>query len=119
MTLGPKSQLLPDKLGEELWRMAGAELVEVSMAEFAEALETIGARDNFGFDPAKRTNERQREMFWRALHLEELAIARGCALGRESAWGRFLAEYREQLTSLGKKPLLFVMLNDTTEADDA
>jgi type III restriction enzyme len=27
-------------------------------------------------------------------------------------------EYREQLKSLGKKPVLFVMLNSTTEADD-
>ena len=96
--LGPESRLLPEKLGEELWRGAGAELVEVSRAEFAEALETIGARDNFGLGPEKRANERQRETFWRSLHLEELAIARGCALGRESAWQRFLVQYREQLT---------------------
>ncbi len=27
-------------------------------------------------------------------------------------------EYREQLTPLGKKPVLFVMMNDTDEADD-
>ncbi|HZP83068.1 MAG TPA: DEAD/DEAH box helicase family protein [Chthonomonadaceae bacterium] len=27
-------------------------------------------------------------------------------------------EYRDQLAPLGKKPLLFVMMNDTTEADD-
>jgi RNA polymerase sigma-70 factor, ECF subfamily len=94
----PESRLLPEMLGEELWRAAGAELVEVSKAEFAQALETIGARDNFGLDPGKHANERQREMFWRALHLEELAIAHGCALGRESAWGRFLAQYRDPLT---------------------
>jgi RNA polymerase sigma-70 factor, ECF subfamily len=96
--LAPEIRLLPEMLGEELWRVAGAALVEVSKAEFADALETIGARDNFGLDPGKQANERQREMFWRALHLGELAIARGCALGRESAWRRFLAQYREQLT---------------------
>ncbi len=96
--LGPESRLLPEMLGEELWRVSGAELVEVSKAEFAEALETIGARDNFGLGPERQANERQRETFWRALHLEELAIARGCALGRESAWRRFLKQYREQLT---------------------
>jgi len=96
--LAPEDRLLPEKLGEELWRMAGAELVEVSRAEFADALETIGARDNFGVDPKKQADARQREAFWRGLHLEELAIARGCALGRESAWRRFLAQYREQLT---------------------
>ena len=96
--LGPESRLLSEMLGEELWRVSGAELVEVSKAEFAGALETIGARHNFGLDPERRANERQRETFWRALHLEELAIARGCALGRESAWRRFLAQYQEQLT---------------------
>ena len=96
--LGPETRLLPEMLGEELWRVSGAELVEVSKAEFAEALEAIGARDNFGLDPERQANERQRETFWRALHLEELAIARGCALGRESAWRRFLAQYQEQLT---------------------
>jgi RNA polymerase sigma-70 factor (ECF subfamily) len=89
---------LPEKLGEELWRTADAELVEVSRAEFADALETIGARDNFGVDPKKQADAGQREAFWRGLHLEELAIARGCALGRESAWRRFLAQYRERLT---------------------
>jgi len=96
--LGPKTRLLPEMLGEELWRVSGAELVEVSKTEFAEALATIAARDNYGLDPEKQANERQRETFWRGLHLEELAIARGCALGRESAWRRFLAQYREQLT---------------------
>ena len=98
MEPGPENRLLSEKLGEELWRAAGAELVEVSRAEFADALETIGARDNHGLDPEKHANEQQREMFWRALHLEELALARGCALGRESAWRRFLAQYREPLT---------------------
>jgi RNA polymerase sigma-70 factor (ECF subfamily) len=96
--LGSESRVLPEMLSEELWRMAGAELVELSKAEFAQALETIGARDNFGVDPEKQADERQRETFWRGLHLEELAIARGCALGRESAWQRFLAQYREPLT---------------------
>jgi RNA polymerase sigma-70 factor, ECF subfamily len=96
--LVPESRLLPEKLGEELWRVAGAELVELTKAEFADTLETIGTRDNFGLDPGKQANERQRELFWRALHLEELAIARACALGRESAWQGFLAQYREPLT---------------------
>jgi RNA polymerase sigma-70 factor (ECF subfamily) len=96
--LAPENLRLPEMLGEELWRVAGSESVEVSRAEFAEALETIGARDNYGLDPEKQANERQRETFWQGLHLEELAIARGCALGRESAWRRFLAQYREQLT---------------------
>ena len=98
MERGSDSRLLPEMLGAELWRAARAESVEVSKAEFAQPLETIGARDNFGLDPGKQANEGQREIFWRALHLEELAIAHGCALGRESAWRRFLAQYRDYLT---------------------
>ena len=74
--LAAENRLLPDKLGEELWRAAGAALVEVSRAEFAEALETIGARDNYGLDPERQADEQQRESLWRGLHLEELAIAR-------------------------------------------
>ena len=96
--LAAENRLLPDELGEELWRAAGADLVEVSRTEFADALETIGARDNFGVDSEKQADERQRDAFWRGLHLEELAIARGCALGRESAWRHFLAKYQEPLT---------------------
>ena len=96
--LEPKTRLLPEMLGEELWRVAGSESVEVSRAEFSEALDTIGGRDNYGLEPEKQANARQRESFWRGLHLEDLAIARGCALGRESAWRRFLAQYREQLS---------------------
>ena len=38
------------------------------------------------------------EKYSGGLHLEELAIARGCALGRESAWRRFLSQFREKLT---------------------
>jgi len=96
--LAPENRLLPEELGEELWRAAGCELIEVSRTEFADALETIGARDNFNVNPEKQADARQRETFWRGLHLEELALARGCALGRESAWRRFLAQYRESLT---------------------
>ena len=96
--LAPENRLLPEELGEELWREAGAELVEVSRTEFANALETIGAKENFCVDPEKQADARQREAFWRGLHLEELALARGCALGRESAWRRFLSQYREPLT---------------------
>jgi RNA polymerase sigma-70 factor, ECF subfamily len=96
--VGPESRLLAEMLGEELWQTAGAQSVEVSKAEFSHALETIGARDNFGLEPGKQASERQRETFWRALHLEELAIARGCALGRESAWRHFLAQYQDKLT---------------------
>ncbi len=93
----PVDGLLPGKLSNELWQKASAERVELSEAEFAEALEAIGTQNNFGLDSEIHASTKQREAFWRALHLEELAVARGCALGREAAWERFLAQYREPL----------------------
>ena len=92
--------------------MAGAALVELSEAEFADGLEAVGARENFGLDPGKQADARQREMFWRGLHLEELAIAQGCALGRESAWRRFFELYREQLTRAAVEMTGSVALGD-------
>jgi RNA polymerase sigma-70 factor (ECF subfamily) len=93
-------RLLPESLARELWRKAGAQLVELAEEEFAEALEAIGTKDNFGLDSAIQASTKQREAFWRALHVEELAIARGCALGHEAAWRRFLAQYREPMTRM-------------------
>lgn len=98
--IGPVIQLLPESLARELWQRAKAELLELTETEFAEALEGIGAKDNFGLDPEIQASTKQREAFWRSLHLEELAVARGCALGREAAWQRFLTQYREPLTRI-------------------
>lgn len=100
MAVVPAERLLPEVLGKGLWQKSGAQLLDLSEAEFVEALEAIGTKDNFGLDPAIQTSAKQRETFWRALHLEELAMARGCALGREAAWQRFLAHYREPLTRI-------------------
>lgn len=36
--------------------------------------------------------------FWRALQLQDLAIAHACALGREAAWQQLLARFREPVT---------------------
>lgn len=100
MAAVPMTRLLPEALARELWEKSGAQLVDVGEADFAEALEAIGAKDNFGLDPGSEASAKQREAFWRALHLEELALARGCALGREAAWQRFLANYRDPLTRI-------------------
>ena len=91
-------KLLPQEIAADLWMKAGGAAVDISEAEFADALEAIGRENNFGFDPGIRASEKQREAFWRNLHLEELAMARGCAMGREAAWQRFLEHYREPLT---------------------
>lgn len=40
--------------------------------------------------------------FWRQLKLEELALARACALGRDAAWTVFLNRYREKLYDIAR-----------------
>ena len=93
----PAKKLLPEILARELWEKNRAELVELTEAEFAEALEVVGAKGNFGLDAGTQASPAQREVFWRGLHLEEFALAQSCALGREAAWQRFFAEYREPM----------------------
>jgi RNA polymerase sigma-70 factor (ECF subfamily) len=89
---------MPEALGRELWLKAGAGPGELSEAELAEALEAIGARHNFGLEPGRQASAKEREGFWRALHIKDLALALGCAMGREAAWQRFMNEYRGPLT---------------------
>lgn len=44
----------------------------------------------------------EKQEFWRQLKLEELALARACALGREAAWTVFLTRYREKLYDIAR-----------------
>ena len=83
---------------DEFWREAGADRVGLEKDEFARALLVIGARYNYGFAPGVQATRSQIAGFWHALQLPELALAQACALGRDIAWQRFLADYREPLT---------------------
>ena len=69
------------KLVEQLYRRAHAERWRVPLERFAEALERGADR---GADV-------------RALHLEDLALACGCAAGDDAAWEHFIREYRPTL----------------------
>jgi hypothetical protein len=69
------------KLVEQLYRRAHAERWRVPLERFAEALERGADR---GADV-------------RALHLEDLALACGCAAGDDAAWEHFIREHRPTL----------------------
>lgn len=88
---------LPPRLRNELCVKARAELAGVTEAEFGVALEAIGARHNFGMVLGRHPNPKEREAFWRALHLEDLALALGCAMGCEAAWQRFMTLFQGPL----------------------
>ena len=90
--------VIPLVLLDELWRVADAEHCGLSPEELADALLAIGAKYNFGQPPSTTPDEAERAAFYRGLKLQELALTQACALGREAAWERFLAQYRVQLT---------------------
>jgi RNA polymerase sigma-70 factor (ECF subfamily) len=77
---------------------AEAEGCGLTLAEFGEVLSVVGAKCNFGQPSAVVPDPRQCAAFVRGLRLADLALAHACALGRESAWKRFLDLYRASLT---------------------
>jgi len=89
---------VPPDLVHELWVAAEAESCDLREEELAGALAANGAKYNYGQPSGTRADAAQKAAFWRALRLPELALAQGCALGREAAWRRFLALYRAPLT---------------------
>ncbi|HEY2856978.1 MAG TPA: sigma-70 family RNA polymerase sigma factor [Terracidiphilus sp.] len=88
---------VPRPLLDELWRTAGGAQIELTADEFAHALAGVGARRNFGMEPAAVVTVNQREKYWRGLHLADLALAHACALGRDRGWQQFMAQYRAPL----------------------
>ncbi|HEY1579558.1 MAG TPA: sigma-70 family RNA polymerase sigma factor [Terracidiphilus sp.] len=89
---------LPRGLLHELWLSARAEDSGLTLDEFSTAVSSVGTKFNYGLPAAACPDSSQRANFLRSLHLEELALATACALGREVAWQRFLGLYRTPLT---------------------
>ncbi|HUD56978.1 MAG TPA: sigma-70 family RNA polymerase sigma factor [Terracidiphilus sp.] len=89
---------LPERLLEELWVASEAEACGLSLAEFGSILAGVGAKHNFGIPAGVKAGSKEREAFFLGLHLGELALAHGCARGKEEAWVRFLRLYRWGLT---------------------
>ena len=77
---------------ERLYRSAKADRWQLATAAFADALEQ-SARRAFPDPPDSRTLERHLV----TLHLEDLALACGCAEGSEVAWDHFIREFRPTL----------------------
>ncbi len=89
---------LPDHILRELWANAEGESCGLTLVEFGSVLAAVGAKHNHGLPPGTKASDRQKEAFFRTLHLGELALAHGCAGGKEAAWVRFLRLYRAGLT---------------------
>jgi RNA polymerase sigma-70 factor (ECF subfamily) len=82
---------------DAIYKDAEAELVGLTPEEFASALLAIGEKYNYGFPPGVNPTRSQIAAFLHSLQLCDLALAQACALGRDSAWNRFIARFREPL----------------------
>src|SRR5579864_2342604 len=89
---------LPSQLAEELHGLACAAEYGITCARFSEILLASATKASVDCeDPAAL------EQFCRAIKLEELALARGCAAGNEKAWEVFLNRFREKLYDAARR----------------
>ena len=91
-------EVLPEGLAEELWIKAEGPACDISSMEFRAALAAAGRKCNHGLPPSAHAGVAQRAEFYRALRLQDFAMAQACALGRNAAWQRFLGLYRGAIT---------------------
>ena len=74
----------------ELHTKGGCETIGLTRESFAVILVDIGTKHGATSEPEIRT-------FFLSLRIDELALARACAAGNNSAWEIFLTRYREKL----------------------
>jgi RNA polymerase sigma-70 factor, ECF subfamily len=93
----PEAGAIPVALLRELAGQAEISLAGLTETEFAEVLLGVGAKSNFGATPDGQADASRRAVFLRGLHLRDLALAHGCARGKEAAWQRFVHRFRAPL----------------------
>jgi RNA polymerase sigma-70 factor (ECF subfamily) len=75
-----------------LFEKSAAQKYGIAEAQFVNILTEIGLK----YLPARASSAEVRALY-SSLHVEELALARACALGHERAWEDFMIRYREKL----------------------
>jgi RNA polymerase sigma-70 factor (ECF subfamily) len=88
----PAKICIPESLAAQLHREAGGEKFGLTTQAFAGVLQEVTTK----YLPATASPKEVSD-FLTHLHVEELALARACALGSEVAWEVFLTRYREKL----------------------
>jgi len=83
---------IPEALSAQLHREAGAEKFGLTQQAFARVLQEVASK----YLPAAASPSEVSD-FLAHLSVGELALARGCAIGSETAWEAFLTRYREKL----------------------
>jgi len=83
-------QSVVNELLSELHAKAGCERIGITRDSFSTILCEVGAK-------CGATSEAEVRSFLVSLRVDELALARACAAGENSAWEIFLTKYREKL----------------------
>ena len=91
-SLKPNSavQSVVNEMLAQLEAKAGSEQLGLSRESFSTILCEVGAK-------CGASSETELRSFFHGLRIDELALARACAAGENSAWERFLTKYREKL----------------------
>jgi RNA polymerase sigma-70 factor (ECF subfamily) len=79
-----------------LFEKSGGERYGLTLQAFGVVLEQVATK----YVP--QAGPQQKLEFWRDLKLEELALARACAAGHDSAWQAFLTRFREKLYDIAR-----------------
>jgi len=88
---------LDGSLVEELWQECDGASLGLERVEFREILQQAGASQNFGLAEGANASRQQQAGYLRVLKLNELMLAQACAAGKDRAWERFVATYRQPL----------------------
>ena len=91
-TADPATVGIPESISARLYRQAGAQSLGLSERDLTSILEEVAAK----YLPRDARQSEVLELLTN-LRLEELALARACARGNETAWEVFLNRYREKL----------------------
>ena len=86
----PAVQAVASEMLAELHAKAGCERIGLTRESFSTILCEVGTKYGASSEDEART-------FFLSLRVEELALARACAAGENSAWEIFLTRYREKL----------------------
>src|SRR5260370_911735 len=76
----------------DLHAKSGCERIGLTRESFGEILCEVGSKH-----ATATTSESEIRMFFLSLRIEELALARACVAGNDSAWEIFLTRFREKL----------------------
>lgn len=85
-----------DPVVRDLYEKSCGSRYGLNQADFCVILEQVAAK----YIPGAALQAKQR--FWQELKLEELALARACALGCDPAWTVFLTRFREKLYDIAR-----------------